>query len=370
MFPPSQDDHRKDGDGDHKQEDDEEVDEFGRKKLPDREKKAKQQREWPPCFDTNGTSFVLDARSGLFYEQESDFFYNPQNKLYYGNKKAAYYRYNPDLKPPFEEVSKVADAAAEGERKEGSSELDPVLDNNSKAKPSISIKLKTKKLPKKKAKVMAPQDTSTVVASAEGTKSSNPLKRQHHADMNKWSERQEELKEEEPQPAVKKARQVSKTAKGEPICTLCKRKFPNMEKLLYHERVSKLHAENLKKAEASKKTTPKEAPGAPTNYVDRAKQRRNMYGPSDSTQAVAVMTAPSDQPVERRVDETTTQVVLPEETLGSSNVGNQMLQKLGWSSGQALGRKREGAHDGNDATQSNLKSDWERIESMANSQRK
>jgi len=66
-------------------------------------------------------------------------------------------------------------------------------------------------------------------------------------------------------------------------------------------------------------------------------------------------------------------VVRPEETLNDANVGNKLLQKMGWKSGGALGRKSsggaEGGGDDGPATKtdaaSSLKSDWERIESLA-----
>jgi hypothetical protein len=55
-------------------------------------------------------------------------------------------------------------------------------------------------------------------------------------------------------------------------------------------------------------------------------------------------------------------VVDPQETLGESNVGNKMLQKLGWKSGTNLGRNA-----GGESTGEALKKDWERIEQLAKS---
>ena len=60
--------------------------------------------------------------------------------------------------------------------------------------------------------------------------------------------------------------------------------------------------------------------------------------------------------------------------MGDDNVGNRMMQKMGWKSGNALGRKQEeGDSDntaeskvGGDATVS-LKNEWARIESLAQS---
>jgi len=129
------------------------LDEFGR--VIKKSSLEKTPPEWPPCFESNGSAFVFDARSGMFYEAESDFFYDPKSKLYYGNKKQTYFRYDGHTKPPFVEVHHIENAQA-------SSDLapEPVLvplpcpksAQESKAKKAISIKLKTKCLKNTKSK--------------------------------------------------------------------------------------------------------------------------------------------------------------------------------------------------------------------------
>mmetsp|Transcript_3127 Transcript_3127/g.6466 ORF Transcript_3127/g.6466 Transcript_3127/m.6466 type:complete len:85 (+) Transcript_3127:1449-1703(+) len=58
--------------------------------------------------------------------------------------------------------------------------------------------------------------------------------------------------------------------------------------------------------------------------------------------------------------QTVTEEVRPEETLGTTNVGNRLLQKLGWKCGESLGTNKGGGDGAN-----NLKSDWEKIEALA-----
>ena len=53
-------------------------------------------------------------------------------------------------------------------------------------------------------------------------------------------------------------------------------------------------------------------------------------------------------------------VVDPKRTLDESNVGNQMLTKLGWKSGMNLGRNA-----GTESSESAIQKDWERIEQLA-----
>lgn len=375
------DESKDDGEIDRDREDD--VDEFGRKKSAHSViKTKKKQREWPPCFDKFGTAFVFDSRSGMFYEQESDFFYDPQSKMYFGNRNSTYYRYNAEMKPPFEVISKVDNSTRTGVAKGAigaSADLDVVLGNVPQAstkKPGIAIKLKTKKLPNAGQKKQMPAQSNLNSVATSGDNSSNPLKRQHHKDMDKWSERQEELKNvvKTEDSEAKKRREISRTSKGEPICTLCQRKFPTLEKLLYHERVSKLHSENLRKAEEAKKERSQtESPKKKEKlYMDRAQQRRDLFGSdtAPSRGAVALMT--DETPPEEAIAGGGTdrnqslKVVRPEETLGESNVGNKMLQKLGWTSGQTLGRRQEPDAEATvRSSQVNLKNDWERIEALA-----
>ena len=328
---------RREGGGSPKEEKQDNVDEFGRASKP-----PPKPREWPPCFDTNGQDFVFDVRSAMFYEAESDFFYDPKSKLYYGNKQKAYYRHVAGQRPPFEQVQKV----------EANTTVEPVVlntqpakDNNSKAsttqKKTITISLKTKSLPKSKTKSEDKNQVPCVPA---------PLLKKHEADMEKWSERQVEKKQQQSQPEESKQQQVAKTAKGEPICLLCKRKFPNLEKLQYHERVSKLHKDNLAKAAVAAEKQ--------QEYVDRAAQRRIMYGPESSSGATRTPTTTTVETT-TSVEEKQQQPVRPQDNLGESNIGNQMLQKLGWKDGESLGRGNGGS------SSSKVVQDWERIESIA-----
>jgi hypothetical protein len=85
------------------------IDEFGRAKMDSEMnnsiKTIKKPIEWPPFIEKHEYKYILDTRSGMFYDAESDFFYDPKSKLYYGNKKQSYYRYNPDNKKHFEKIS-------------------------------------------------------------------------------------------------------------------------------------------------------------------------------------------------------------------------------------------------------------------------
>lgn len=112
-------------------------------------------------------------------------------------------------------------------------------------------------------------------------------------------------------------------------CLLCSRVFKAAEKLHQHERVSTLHATNLKNpalCEAARKKLPKNS-----EYRDRAKERREAFGPS---------TVPTASNQRKKQKPKTPPAEEPEEP--KQNKGAALLGKMGWSQGQGLGATGEG----------------------------
>ncbi|GAX13680.1 RNA-binding protein 5/10 [Fistulifera solaris] len=274
----------------------------------------------------------------MFYEGISDFFYDPKSKLYYGNKKGMYYKYNSDMTPPFEPVQAVQSETA---GKSSSMDPVPILDPSRPengiegSKKSIVIKLKTKSLKSTKSKSQAPSteapDTTVAITQLR-------VHKQHELDIDKWSDRQVEKRIED--------RQFQRTAKGEPMCPLCRRKFPSVEKLLQHEKVSQLHKDNLAKAAQAKKEVP-------SQYVDRAEQRRSMYGPD-------VPALPNRELSTETAANSNEKTPIVDSLDNESNIGNQLLRKMGWKEGGAVGGRSEGL-----SAAAGLVKDWERIEQLA-----
>jgi hypothetical protein len=330
------------------------------------------EREWPPCFDDDGVSFVLDSLSGMFYEARSDFFYDPKSKLYYGNKKGAYFSYDRSKSPPFVEVQKVIQPDEGMDVPIINSE--PSSGTTPKSKGIvISINIKTK-ITKKREKVVL------------------KAQKEQAANMEKWSQRQAEVKassEASLAPsstegaASSKPDKVHKTDKGEPICIICRRRFPTLDKLKLHENLSELHKQNLQKL-AEKKAAqqvslslalPDSAPTQPsepsaqqpvsTEYEDRAQKRRKMYGQE--------LTMPPPLRNTFSLDEAPPSLTTPSssaDNLGDSNIGNQMLQRLGWTAGSGLGRHASGSDEGGSGDKKDsqidvLRQDWDRIEALA-----
>ncbi|XP_052094711.1 RNA-binding protein 5-like isoform X2 [Mytilus californianus] len=115
-------------------------------------------------------------------------------------------------------------------------------------------------------------------------------------------------------------------------CLLCKRQFQTKEILVKHQQMSGLHKENLEKLYRSKGVNQ----GGNTDaeklqYRDRAKERREKYG-----------IPPPPEPRNKRPEVPAVYEEPTKTGIGGENIGNKLLQKMGWSAGQGLGKNRQG----------------------------
>jgi hypothetical protein len=85
---------------------------------------------FPPNFDTNGGSYVFQAKSGCFLEPTTEFYYDPKHRRYYCAKDGNYYTHDASADPPFKvfhppapsaESCQEEDAAGAGGQDEGQS---------------------------------------------------------------------------------------------------------------------------------------------------------------------------------------------------------------------------------------------------------
>lgn len=124
-------------------------------------------------------------------------------------------------------------------------------------------------------------------------------------------------------------------------CLLCKRQFPNKEALLRHQQLSDLHKQNLENWYQVRGLDPNDPQQRNNKYRDRAKERRAKYGEPDLPQPNKL----KEKYLKTRVDDGTPTVNYDEPTkagIGSDNVGNKLLQKMGWSEGMGLGKTNQG----------------------------
>uniref|UniRef100_A0A182K4M0 RNA-binding protein 5 n=1 Tax=Anopheles christyi TaxID=43041 RepID=A0A182K4M0_9DIPT len=143
-------------------------------------------------------------------------------------------------------------------------------------------------------------------------------------------------------------------------CLLCKRAFQSQEILMKHVKMSSLHKENLQKLNANFRAAGGSrgggggggggssdggsgGPYSGLQYRDRAKERRAKYGEDEAPPVNR-----SKERFQREIEkQTQSQSAYPQGTasavpIGQNNIGNKLLQKMGWSEGQGLGRTNQG----------------------------
>ncbi|XP_034440422.1 RNA-binding protein 5 isoform X3 [Hippoglossus hippoglossus] len=121
-------------------------------------------------------------------------------------------------------------------------------------------------------------------------------------------------------------------------CLLCRRQFPNKESLTRHQQLSDLHKKNLEVLHRSKMTEAEleelERKESELKYRDRAAERREKYGiPEPPAPKKKKFSQPA--PVINYEQPT-------KDGLNSDNIGNKMLQAMGWKEGKGLGRNQQG----------------------------
>uniref|UniRef100_A0AAG5DRW1 RNA-binding protein 5 n=1 Tax=Anopheles atroparvus TaxID=41427 RepID=A0AAG5DRW1_ANOAO len=137
-------------------------------------------------------------------------------------------------------------------------------------------------------------------------------------------------------------------------CLLCKRAFQSQEILVKHLKMSSLHKENLQKLNMGSRGgggggggggSSDGGSGGPLSslqqYRDRAKERRAKYGEGEAP-PVNRNKERFQREIEKQSQATFSQGTSAAVPIGQNNIGNKLLQKMGWSEGQGLGRTNQG----------------------------
>uniref|UniRef100_H3BAA6 RNA binding motif protein 5 n=1 Tax=Latimeria chalumnae TaxID=7897 RepID=H3BAA6_LATCH len=120
-------------------------------------------------------------------------------------------------------------------------------------------------------------------------------------------------------------------------CLLCRRQFPSREVLVKHQQLSELHKQNMEIYRRSKLSEKElealEQKERENKYRDRAAERREKYG----------IPEPPEPKRKKYYDAGSVNFEQPtKDGIGNSNIGNKMLQAMGWKEGSGLGRNRQG----------------------------
>ncbi|XP_017785465.1 PREDICTED: RNA-binding protein 5-like isoform X2 [Nicrophorus vespilloides] len=122
------------------------------------------------------------------------------------------------------------------------------------------------------------------------------------------------------------------------ICNLCKRMLPNAEALSKHAQFSSIHKQNLENLRNKKRKENSANAAEKIVYRDRAKERRLKYGDPDEPQPSKL----KEKYLKSREIEIPVAAASVSEPIGAENVGNRLLQKMGWTEGQGLGKSNQG----------------------------
>merc|ERR1719397_1750415 len=160
------------------------------------------------------------------------------------------------------------------------------------------------------------------------------------------SDEEEEREKKDDSRAGMEVPELQLTDWGSLACLLCARQFQTREKLQKHNTMSDLHTKNLEEWRSRRgkdlggQSQDQDQQDQTYQYKDRAKERRKKFGKEelppenkfkDKYMAAMADVAASGAP---------TGADAPK--LDDSNLGNRMLQKMGWKDGLGLGKKNQG----------------------------
>ena len=125
-------------------------------------------------------------------------------------------------------------------------------------------------------------------------------------------------------------------------CLLCQRQFKSRDQLTKHNTLSDLHTTNLKNWRSQYSEAGGDNKSGGIQYRDRAKERRNKFGDDDKP-----IPNKFKEKYMRAMEESTAakSSLADAPKVAESNIGNKMLQKMGWKDGQGLGKKNQGRTD-------------------------
>ncbi|XP_065829290.1 RNA-binding protein 5-A-like [Oscarella lobularis] len=228
------------------------------------------------------SSFVYDSSSGLYYDSKTQYYYNPTTGLYcyYDSDRQTYVSVDAQGNP------------LQSDDTEPKTPTDPKL---KKKKENGGKSKSAKQIAKDMARWAKRVNDAKAVAKAAMAESdppkmgiANSLGLQHiDEEETQVEEKGPSFFASEPSKPIDfsgmgpEAEPSTGTGMIDPdpshtdwpalACLLCKRKFPNRDGLIRHQKYSDLHKDNLRSQSNSKQ-------GKPGKYRDRAQERRTLFG--------------------------------------------------------------------------------------------
>jgi len=291
------------------------------------------------------SSYQYDETSGYYYDPVSTLYYDA-NSQYYFNSKTSKFCY-------WDAQHETFLPAPEGDEKSDEKKV--------VTKDKVKTAKRIQKDMEKWAKTLNQRKDQSKASSVASPDNSNSSSQKGAEDIAfQILQRKEEKpdsglpglagygseEEEEEQPASSSLAELKLTDWEKLACLLCKRQFQSKEKLTKHNTLSDLHKQNIvewrkQNAGAAEMGGGRSQEVNSFQYRDRAKERRNKFGDDDKP-----VPNKFKEKYLKALDEVTVTGGAGEAAsvpkIGEENVGNRMLQKMGWKDGLGLGKKNQG----------------------------
>ncbi|KAJ8791888.1 hypothetical protein J1605_004113 [Eschrichtius robustus] len=268
-----------------------------------------------------GTKYAVPDTSTYQYDESSGYYYDPTTGLYYDPNSQYYYNSLTQQYLYWDGEKETYMLAAESNSHQQTG-LPPAKEGKEKKEKPKS------KTAQQGALAERQQLIPELVRNGD---EENPLKRGLVAAYSGDSDNEEELVERLESEEEKLA-DWKKMA-----CLLCRRQFPNRDALVRHQQLSDLHKQNMDIYRRSRLSEQElealELREREMKYRDRAAERREKYG----------IPEPPEPKRKKQFDAGTVNYEQPtKDGIDHSNIGNKMLQAMGWREGSGLGRKCQG----------------------------
>uniref|UniRef100_A0A673Z6P9 RNA binding motif protein 5 n=1 Tax=Salmo trutta TaxID=8032 RepID=A0A673Z6P9_SALTR len=290
------------------------------------------------------SGFYFDPQTGLYYDPNTHYYYNSQTQqyLYWDSEKQTYI---PASAADQTEQSANASAAASNEAKESKERKQEKPKSKTAQQIAKDMERWAKSLNKQKENFKSSfqpvsQEERKEAAAADAGFTLFEKKQAGSLEMlmsevglvaaYSGDSDPEEGGAAEPEHSGGEQDQLTDWKKM--ACLLCRRQFPNKDGLVRHQQLSDLHKQNLEVHRRSKLSEAEleEQERRETEYRDRAAERREKYGIPEP-------------PAPKKKKFTTHNYEQPtKDGLNSDNIGNKMLQAMGWQEGRGLGRNQQG----------------------------
>ncbi|XP_048343870.1 RNA-binding protein 5 [Sphaerodactylus townsendi] len=299
------------------------------------------------------SGFYYDPVTGLYYDPNSQYYYNAvtQQYLYWDGEKETYlpaaegtsYQQNA---PPAKEGKEKKEKPKSKTAQQIAKDMERWAKSLNKQKENFKNSFQPLNVREEERRESAAADAGFALFEKKGTLSErqqimtevikngeddNPLNRGLVAAYSGDSDNEEDFLER------LESEEEKLTDWKKMACLLCRRQFPNKDALLRHQQLSDLHKQNMDMYRRSRLSEQElealEMREREMKYRDRAAERREKYG----------IPEPPEPKRKKVFDAGTVNYEQPtKDGIDHSNIGNKMLQAMGWREGSGLGRKCQG----------------------------